>query len=70
VLPGRPPRVRKITPEGIITTVAGPGSKFFPQADGEDALYIPAGIAITPDGRLVFTDIGANLVRILPAGSY
>ncbi|MEB3283872.1 MAG: hypothetical protein VKN33_01115 [Candidatus Sericytochromatia bacterium] len=70
LLPGRPPRVRKITPAGIITTVAGPGSKFFPQADGEDALYVPAGITITPDGRLVFTDIGANLVRILPAGSF
>jgi DNA-binding beta-propeller fold protein YncE len=70
LLPGRPPRVRKITPEGVITTIAGPGGKFFTQSKGEEALYVPMGIAITPDGRLAFTDIGANLVRILPAGSF
>jgi hypothetical protein len=39
-------------------------------AGRNDALYVPWVITITPDGRLVFTDIGANLVRILPAGSY
>ncbi|MEB3198348.1 MAG: hypothetical protein VKP62_14205 [Candidatus Sericytochromatia bacterium] len=70
LLPGRPPRVRKITPEGVVTTVAGPGGKFFQDAEGEDALFVPFGITVTPDGRLVFTDIGSNLVRILPAGSF
>ncbi|MEB3198347.1 MAG: hypothetical protein VKP62_14200, partial [Candidatus Sericytochromatia bacterium] len=69
-LPGGPPRVRKITPAGLITTVAGPGGRFFPTQEGEEALYIPCGITVTPDGRLVFTDIGSNLVRILPAGSF
>jgi sugar lactone lactonase YvrE len=70
MLPGYPPRVLKISPLGVVSTIAGPGGKFFTQADGEDALYAPWAITVTPDGRLVFTDIGANLVRILPAGSY
>jgi sugar lactone lactonase YvrE len=70
LLPGYPPRVLKISPTGVVSTIAGPGGKFFTQTEGEDALYAPWAITITPDGRLVLTDIGANLVRILPAGSF
>jgi hypothetical protein len=70
VLPGLPPRIRRIAPDGTITTIAGPGGKFFPDPTAEDALYVPTSLVVTPDGRLVITDIGSNLVRILPAGSY
>jgi hypothetical protein len=70
MLPGRPPRVRRITPDGIIRTVAGPGSAFFANPDGEDALYVPACVTVMSDGRLAIGDIGSNLVRILPAGRY
>jgi hypothetical protein len=31
---------------------------------------LPSSLAIDKDGRLVIVDSGANLVRILPAGSY
>ena len=31
---------------------------------------MPYGLAVAPDGRLAIVDTGANLVRILPAGSY
>ncbi|MEB3330822.1 MAG: hypothetical protein VKQ33_16490, partial [Candidatus Sericytochromatia bacterium] len=70
MLPGRPPRVRRITPDGLIRTVAGPGGRWFPDPDGEDALYMPACLAVMSDGRLAIGDIGSNLVRILPAGRY
>jgi sugar lactone lactonase YvrE len=70
LLPGLPPRVRRIAPDGTITTVAGPGGKFFTSTEGDDALYVPSSLAVTPDGRLAIGDIGSNLVRILPAGRY
>ena len=68
--PAIPPRIRKITPDGHATTIAGPGGKFFTDPDAEDALVMPTALAISPDGRLVIADPGANLVRILPAGSF
>jgi sugar lactone lactonase YvrE len=69
-LPQVPARVRKITPEGIITTIAGPGSKRFPDPAAEDGLALPTGLAVAPDGRLAIVDPGANLIHLLPAGSY
>jgi hypothetical protein len=70
LLPGRPPRIRRITPDGVISTIAGPGGRWFTDPDGEDALYVPACLAVMSDGRLAIGDLGSNLVRILPAGSY
>lgn len=63
-------RVRKVAPDGTITTVAGRGSRFFPGDAGDDALILPFALAVSPDGRLAIADVGANLIRILPAGSY
>ena len=62
--------VKKVTPAGIITTVAGPGTRFFPDPKADDGLELPLGIAVAKDGRMAIVDGGANLVRILPAGSY
>jgi DNA-binding beta-propeller fold protein YncE len=69
-LPPAPPRVRRIAPDGTITTICGKGGKFFPDPDAEDALVLPTGLAIAPDGRMVIVDTGANQIIILPAGSY
>ncbi|MDB5095682.1 MAG: repeat containing protein [Cyanobacteria bacterium RYN_339] len=69
-LPRVPGCIRKVTPDGMMTTIAGRGSKFFPDDDGDNALIVPIGLAIAPDGRMAIADIGANLIRILPAGSY
>jgi hypothetical protein len=63
-------RIRKVTPDGTITTIAGRGSRFFPDDAGDNALILPMALAISPDGRLAIADIGANMVRILPAGSF
>jgi hypothetical protein len=70
MLPQAPARVRRIGPDGKMTTIAGPGGKFFKDPKAPDALAMPTSLAIDSQGRLVITDSGANLIRILPAGSY
>ena len=63
-------RIRKIAPDGTMTTIAGPGGKIFTNPTADDALVLPQALAIAPDGRLVIVDTGANVLRILPAGSF
>jgi uncharacterized protein (TIGR03437 family) len=66
-------RVRKIDPNGIITTVAGVGTAGF----GGDAgpataaqLNLPYGLAVDPNGYLYIADLGNNRVRrVSPAGT-
>lgn len=61
-------RIRKVSPTGVITTVAGNGRRG-PEADsghGTDfALSDPGGLAVTRDGAVVFADTYANRVRAL-----
>lgn len=45
-------RVRKVTPDGIITTVAG----------GDDHLVRPTAVAVSPDGVLFIADTGNHRV--------
>ena len=59
-------RIRKITPEGYISTVAGSGDSGFGGQDGPAAaakLDIPQGLAVLPDGRLVIADWRNDRVR-------
>jgi sugar lactone lactonase YvrE len=65
-------RIRKITPAGIISTVAGNGTQGF-SGDGGPALaaqlYYPFGVAVDSAGNLYFSDINNNRVRkVTPAG--
>ncbi len=59
-------RVRRITPEGVITTVAGSGRAGF-SGDGDLAtraeLRFPLAIAVDAEGRLYIADAGNNRVR-------
>ncbi len=50
--------------------MAGPGGKHFTDPEAADALQGCAGMTVDAQGRLVIIDVGANLVRILPKGSY
>ena len=70
LLPQTYARVRRLTPDGRFETIMGPGGKFFADPTAEDALQLPATISLAPDGRLAVADPAANLIRILPAGSY
>ena len=66
---GESNRIRKITPDGNVTTLAG-GSEGF--ADGPTttaAFNTPSGLALGPDGSLFVADTGNNQIRkITPEG--
>jgi len=63
-------RVRKVSPDGVITTVAGNGTAAF-SGDGGPAvsasLYQPAGVAVDAAGNLFIADLN-NRVREVSAG--
>ena len=59
-------RVRKVSPAGIITTVAGNGQAFFSGDGGpatSAAVYLPQGVAVDAVGNLYITDYNYNRVR-------
>ncbi|MGV3556543.1 NHL domain-containing protein [Larkinella arboricola] len=65
-------RIRKVAPNGIITTVAGDGIEGF-GGDGARAssarLSYPAGLAIDGQGNLLIADSGNNRIRKVMASS-
>jgi Fibronectin type III domain/NHL repeat len=67
-------RVRRISPTGVITTVAGTGTPGFPaNGDGGPAtaanLIFPSSVAPTADGGFLFTESGNNRVRFVAGGA-
>jgi len=59
-------RVRRVSPDGIITTVAGYGHRYFSGDGGpatSAALSSPYGVAIGPDGGIYIADMGNNRIR-------
>jgi hypothetical protein len=66
-------RVRRVSPAGTITTVAGTGTAGS-SGDGVPAvdaqLVSPEGLAVTPDGGFLVTEFGTGRVRrVSPAGT-
>ena len=66
-------RIRRVSPSGLISTVAGDGSRGF-GGDGGPAtaaqLNSPAGLALDGEGNLYIADTGNNRVRRLsPTGA-
>ncbi len=65
-------RVRKVTPGGVISTVAGNGTTGF-GGDGGQAIFAalnqPSGVAVDGSGNLFIADFGNHRVRkVTPAG--
>ena len=62
--------VRKVSPTGTITRVAGTGTQGDSGDDGpatDAELTGPAGLAVTADGGFLITDPGAHVVRAVSA---
>ena len=59
--------IRKITPSGVVTTLAGnPGAIGNRYADGigtNAMFYYPYGLAFGPDGNIYVADVGNNCIR-------
>jgi hypothetical protein len=66
-------RVRWVSPTGVITTVAGTGTfAIFTNGDGGPAtaanISMPFGVAATPNGGFVFSEMGNDAIRFVDAG--
>ena len=63
-------RIRKITPTGVVTTLAGTGTPGGIDGPGNSATFSdPRGVAVDADGNVYVADFGSSLLRrITPAG--
>jgi uncharacterized protein (TIGR03437 family) len=65
-------RIRKVSPSGIITTVAGAGSAGY-SGDGGPAtdaqLYWPSAAAVDGSGNIYIADYGNHRIRLVRAGA-
>jgi sugar lactone lactonase YvrE len=70
-------RIRMVTPDGTVTTIAGNGTQGTNQLDpgpipGEGgpatgvALNFPGAITVGPDGSVYFSDLGDRVLRLTP----
>jgi len=63
-------RVRKILPDGAITTVAGSGARAFSGDNGpatQASLNTPRGVTVDKTGRVVIADFGNHRIRQVSA---
>jgi NHL repeat len=68
-------RLRRVTPDGTVTTVAGSGPvdcmpAGFADGPGDQArLFNPSGVAVARDGAVYFADTGNHRIRCLKDGT-
>jgi len=58
--------IRKVTPDGVVSTLAGHGAPGFKDGEGSQAqFFYPSDIAIAKDGTIYIADSGNNRIRKL-----
>ena len=63
-------RIRKVTPQGVVTTLAGNGSAMFADgASSNSSFNGPCGVAVDASGNVIVADTGSNRIRkVTPQG--
>ncbi|HTG44267.1 MAG TPA: NHL repeat-containing protein, partial [Verrucomicrobiae bacterium] len=63
--------VRQVTPEGVVTTVAGAESVFGGEdgTGGDARFYFPTGVGLDNGGNLYIADYGNNTIRRIAPGN-
>ena len=61
-------RIRKVSPDGIITTIAGNGTWGYTGDDGpatDAAISLPVTVGVDGAGNVYFADVYSNVIRVL-----
>jgi DNA-binding beta-propeller fold protein YncE len=61
-------RIRRIAPDGVVSTVAGGARGFTDGAGAAAAFSTPSGLALATDGTLYLADTGNHAIRRITAG--
>ncbi len=71
VADGTNQRIRKITPAGMVTTLAGNGESGFVDGQGGDARFnSPIAVAVDAEGNVYVADNGNHSIRKITPGGY
>lgn len=63
-------RIRKITSDGTITTIAGSGMRGYKDGERETARFMyPTGVAVDKEGNVYVADRGSHTIRKIVEGS-
>ncbi len=69
-LPQVSTRVRRVSPDGTIRTIAGDGTRVLNDPASDNILMYPLNMVVDREGRLIIADSALNQIKMLPKGSF